>query len=77
MGGVGTDPVEGVCGVLGMASELSKQAPQIGADLGAVQEKMRYGACRQSAEVMRKLLVAMDTLLYPAAIHPTIQREHR
>ena len=36
--------------------------------LGAAQEKLRYGASLQSAQVVSELLVAMETLLHPAAI---------
>ena len=51
-----------------MAPDLCKVAPQPGAELSDVQEKPRYGAELRSVEAMTELLIAVNALLYPAAI---------
>ena len=60
-------PVEDVGQVLEMAPELCKLAPQLRAELGDVQEKLRYGAELRSVEVMTELLVAVNAPLQPAS----------
>ena len=60
-------PMGDVGSVPGMAADLCKMAPQLGAKLSDVKEKLRYGFELQSVEVMTELLIAVNALLDPAA----------
>ena len=61
-------PMGDVGSVPGMAADLCKMAPQLGAELSDVKEKLRYGFELQSVEVMTELLIAVNTFLDLAAL---------